>query len=202
MPNVSIVLKWIGAASKFVRFQFLFLGPEVSLSHTGKMCIFCITSHNIADFLFVSSQPKHINPPFNYAGISVMHALNNRAPPVPRSDAPSIMHPPFFMGNSKKIQILPQKSALLLWTPRPAGGMQVQTYLGGGLICPHCKCVTTRVSNWSKKELEPIKYIIALFWKMTWTGWTSFPLEGGGSSPSVVANPQPSCQPNPAPGGH
>jgi len=42
-----------------------------------------------------SKIPQTVNPPLNYAGISIMHAPYNCAPPVPRSDAPSIMHPHF-----------------------------------------------------------------------------------------------------------
>jgi len=45
-----------------------------------------------------SCGPLYKPPVFNYAGISIMHAPNHCAPPVPRSDVPSIMQVQTYLG--------------------------------------------------------------------------------------------------------
>jgi len=75
-----------------------------------------------------------------YAGISFMHAPNNCAPPVPRNDAPSIMHPPFSWEIQRKIHLLHKKVPFNCAPPPGRRSdapsiMQVQTYWGG------CACI-------------------------------------------------------------
>jgi len=64
-----------------------------------------------------------------------MHAPNNCAPPVPRSDAPSIMHRQFPWEIQGKSNFCHTKSALQLCTPGQRSDvpsiMQVQTFGGG-----------------------------------------------------------------------
>jgi len=72
------------------------------------------------------------NPPFNYAGISIMHGPNNRAPPVPRSVGPSLMHPSIFKGNAKSIHFLPQK--MPFYAPPRSTKRRPSNYAGANLL--------------------------------------------------------------------
>jgi len=70
-------------------------------------------------------------------------------PPVPRSDAPSILQPPFSLGIQRKIRT--QKSALQLCTHRLARRRPVNyagaNLLGGGLMSGRDVCVMTTIGR-------------------------------------------------------
>jgi len=81
-------------------------------------------------------------PPFNCAGISTMHVPNNRAPPIPRSGAPAIMHrPPFSWEIQRKIHSWHKKSALQLCTPLAGEATSLQLcrckLIWGGFMLAH-----------------------------------------------------------------
>jgi len=93
------------------------------------------------------------NLPFNYAGISIMHARNNRAPPHPGKQRFFNSAPPIFMGNAKAIRFLAQKKVPFNYAPPGRRSdvpsiIQVQSYLwglsflgglGGGLTLTKCR---------------------------------------------------------------
>jgi len=75
----------------------------------------------------------YINPPFNYAGISIMHAINDCAP-LSREATLLQLCTPIFMEDTKAIRILAQKSALQLCTPSRPAKRRPFNYAGANLF--------------------------------------------------------------------
>jgi len=63
--------------------------------------------------------PPALNPPFNYAGILMMHAPNNCAAPITRSDVHSIMQVQTYLGGGS-LRLRPTP-----WPPPPVPGVAV-----------------------------------------------------------------------------